>query len=72
MRIVDLRSDTVTMPTLKMRWAMKEAEVGDDSFGEDPTTNRFERIAAGKLGKEVAVSDCHSKLIMSEKIFFVD
>ncbi len=42
MRTVDLRSDTVTRPTLKMRQAMKDAEVGDDGFGDDPTTNRFE------------------------------
>ena len=46
MQIIDLRSDTVTKPTLKMRQAMKEAEVGDDGFGEDPTTNRFEKMAA--------------------------
>lgn len=55
MRIVDLRSDTVTMPTLKMRQVMKDAEVGDDGFGEDPTTNRFEEVAAEKLGKEDAL-----------------
>lgn len=55
MRIVDLRSDTVTMPTLKMRQVMKDAEVGDDGFGEDPTTNRLEEMAAEKLGKEDAL-----------------
>ncbi|MFQ5685684.1 MAG: threonine aldolase family protein [Candidatus Scalindua sp.] len=55
MRIVDLRSDTVTLPTLKMRQAMKDAEVGDDGFGEDPTTNRFEKMAAERLGKEDAL-----------------
>jgi threonine aldolase len=55
MRIVDLRSDTVTMPTSKMRQAMQDAEVGDDGFGEDPTTNRLEEMAAGKLGKEDAL-----------------
>ncbi len=55
MQIVDLRSDTVTKPTLKMRQAMKEAEVGDDGFGEDPTTNRFEKMAAEVLGKEDAL-----------------
>lgn len=58
MRIVDLRSDTVTEPTLKMRQAMKEAEVGDDGFGEDPTTNRLEKIAAEKVGKEDALFVC--------------
>ena len=55
MRIVDLRSDTVTTPTLKMRQVMKDAEVGDDGFGEDPTTNRLEEMAAEKLGKEDAL-----------------
>ena len=55
MRIVDLRSDTVTMPTSKMRQVMKDAEVGDDGFGEDPTTNRLEEVAAERLGKEDAL-----------------
>ena len=55
MRIVDLRSDTVTRPTLKMRQAMKDAEVGDDGFGDDPTTNRFEKMAADCVGKEDAL-----------------
>ncbi|MCP4253431.1 MAG: aminotransferase class I/II-fold pyridoxal phosphate-dependent enzyme [Candidatus Scalindua sp.] len=55
MRIVDLRSDTVTRPTLKMRQVMKEAEVGDDGFGDDPTTNRFEKMAADCVGKEDAL-----------------
>ncbi len=55
MRIVDLRSDTVTRPTLKMRQAMMDAEVGDDGFGDDPTTNRFEKIAAESVGKEDAL-----------------
>ncbi|GAX59389.1 threonine aldolase [Candidatus Scalindua japonica] len=55
MRIVDLRSDTVTTPTLKMRQAMKDAEVGDDGFGDDPTTNRLEKIASDRAGKEDAI-----------------
>lgn len=55
MRTVDLRSDTVTKPTLKMRQIMNEAEVGDDGFGEDPTTNKFEKMAAEKVGKEDAL-----------------
>ena len=38
-KIVDLRSDTVTKPSLKMRQAMADAIVGDDVFGEDPTVN---------------------------------
>ncbi|MFQ6039866.1 MAG: threonine aldolase family protein, partial [Candidatus Poribacteria bacterium] len=54
-RIVDLRSDTVTKPTPKMRAAMMSAEVGDDCYGEDPTVNELERIAAEKVGKEAAV-----------------
>jgi len=55
MRIVDLRSDTVTHPTPSMRKAMAEAEVGDDVMGEDPTVNRLEELAAEKLGKEAAL-----------------
>jgi threonine aldolase len=53
--IVDLRSDTVTLPTLAMRRAMFEAELGDDVYGEDPTVNRLEAIAAERLGKEAAM-----------------
>lgn len=52
---VDLRSDTVTLPTPEMRRAMAEAELGDDVFGEDPTVNRLEELAAERLGKEAAV-----------------
>ncbi len=55
MRIIDLRSDTMTKPTDAMRRAMAEAEVGDDVFGEDPTVNRLEEMAAGRLGKEAAM-----------------
>ena len=44
--VIDLRSDTVTVPTPAMRKAMFEAEVGDDVYGEDPTINRLERRAA--------------------------
>ena len=46
MRTIDLRSDTVTQPTPAMREAMYRAEVGDDVFGEDPTVNRLEKMAA--------------------------
>lgn len=53
--IVDLRSDTVTKPTLEMRAAMMAAEVGDDVYGEDPTVNALEQEVAAILGKEVAV-----------------
>jgi threonine aldolase len=52
---IDLRSDTVTRPTPAMRQAMAEAIVGDDQYGEDPTVNRLERLAAEMLGKEAAV-----------------
>ena len=55
MRIVDLRSDTMTQPTDAMRQAMANAEVGDDVFGEDPTVNRLEEMAAERLGKEAAL-----------------
>ena len=47
---IDLRSDTVTQPTLAMREAMARAEVGDDVFGDDPTINRLETLAAERLG----------------------
>ncbi len=53
--VVDLRSDTVTTPTPEMRRAMAEAEVGDDVFGEDPTVNRLEAVAAERLGKEAGL-----------------
>lgn len=55
MRIIDLRSDTVTKPTAAMRAAMAAAEVGDDVYGEDPTVNRLEALAALKMGKEAAL-----------------
>jgi threonine aldolase len=54
-KVIDLRSDTVTLPTPTMRQAMFEAKLGDDVYGEDPTVNRLEAIAAEKLGKEAAV-----------------
>jgi threonine aldolase len=55
MRVVDLRSDTVTLPSDEMREAMARAELGDDVFGEDPTVNRLERMAAERVGKEAAL-----------------
>ncbi len=55
MRTVDLRSDTMTKPTPAMCQAMAEAEVGDDVFGEDPTINRLESMAAEIMGKEAAL-----------------
>ncbi|WP_077210526.1 low-specificity L-threonine aldolase [Bacillus dakarensis] len=53
--MIDLRSDTVTKPSEKMRKAMYEAEVGDDVYGEDPTVNKLEETAAAILGKEKAL-----------------
>jgi len=53
--IADFRSDTVTRPTPEMRRAMAEAEVGDDSYGEDPTVNLLQEEAAAIVGKEAAV-----------------
>ncbi len=55
MKLIDLRSDTITHPTSEMRKAMFEAEVGDDVFGEDPTVNRLEALAATKTGKEAGL-----------------
>ena len=53
--MIDLRSDTVTKPSPAMREAMAHAEVGDDVFGEDPTVNRLQEVAARLLGKEAAL-----------------
>lgn len=55
MEIVDLRSDTVTQPTPEMREAMAKAEVGDDVFGDDPTVNRLQEMAAERMGKEAGL-----------------
>jgi len=52
---IDLRSDTVTRPSKGMRRAMAGAKVGDDVFGEDPTVNRLQELAAELLGKEAAL-----------------
>ena len=55
MKLIDFRSDTVTKPTLAMRRAMAEAEVGDDVYGEDPMVNRLEERVAERLGLEAAL-----------------
>jgi threonine aldolase len=55
MHKIDLRSDTVTLPSPAMREAMANAELGDDVYGEDPTVNKLEALAAAKLGKEAAL-----------------
>lgn len=53
--VIDLRSDTVTLPSPAMREAMYRAEVGDDVYGEDPTINRLQELAAERTGKEAAL-----------------
>ncbi len=55
MEWIDLRSDTVTHPTKAMRKAMANAEVGDDVFGEDPSVNKLQMMAAEKMGKEAGL-----------------
>jgi threonine aldolase len=52
---IDLRSDTVTLPTEEMLDAIRHAKLGDDVFREDPTVNRLEKMAAEKMGKEAAL-----------------
>lgn len=54
-RIIDLRSDTVTLPTEEMLEAIKEARLGDDVYREDPTVNALEALAAEKMGKDAAL-----------------
>jgi threonine aldolase len=54
-KMIELRSDTFTLPTPAMRRAMADAEVGDDQYGEDPTVNRLERRSAEIVGKEAAM-----------------
>lgn len=54
-RVVDLRSDTVSVPTPNMRRAIYDADVGDDVYGEDPTTSLLERRSAELFGKEAAL-----------------
>ncbi|MCP4139209.1 MAG: low-specificity L-threonine aldolase [Chloroflexi bacterium] len=55
MKIIDLRSDTVTQPTPAMREAMANANVGDDVYGEDSTVNQLQEMAAEMLGKEAGL-----------------
>lgn len=52
---IDLRSDTVTLPTDEMRQAMFEAVVGDDVYGDDATINELERLTAEMFGKEAGL-----------------
>lgn len=55
MNYIDFRSDSVTWPTEEMRSAMMQAIVGDDAFGEDPTTNELESYGASLAGKEASL-----------------
>jgi threonine aldolase len=55
MEWIDLRSDTVTKPTPEMRKAMADADVGDDVFGDDPTINKLQDLAAEMMGKEAGL-----------------
>ena len=55
MKYIDLRSDTVTLPTESMLKAMRSAEMGDDVYGEDPTVNRLQDMAAERMGKEAGL-----------------
>src|SRR5688572_32632038 len=55
MQPIDLRSDTVTQPSAAMREAMARAQVGDDVFGDDPTVNRLQEIAAERFGMEAGL-----------------
>jgi len=54
-KFIDLRSDTVSMPTPAMREAMYRAEVGDDVYSEDPSVNRLEEMSAERMGKEAGL-----------------
>jgi threonine aldolase len=53
--VIDLRSDTVTLPTPAMRQAIADAELGDDVYGEDPSVRRLQEQAAARLGKDAAL-----------------
>src|SRR5437879_2769704 len=55
MPTIDLRSDTVTLPTPEMRRAIAQAELGNDVYGEDPTVNKLEALAAERTGKQAAM-----------------
>ncbi len=55
MPLIDMRSDTVTKPTPSMWKAIASAEVGDDVYGDDPTINQLEKMAARRMGKESAL-----------------
>ena len=54
-QVIDLRSDTVTLPSSEMLEAIKTIDLGDDVFSEDPTVNRLQEKAATLIGKEDAI-----------------
>jgi threonine aldolase len=54
-KAIDLRRDTVTLPTEEMLEAIKRAPLGDDVYGEDPTANKLEEMAADRMGEEAAL-----------------
>ncbi|MFA7651419.1 MAG: beta-eliminating lyase-related protein, partial [Synergistaceae bacterium] len=58
MKVIDLRSDTVTKPSEEMRKVMADAEVGDDVYGDDPSSNELAFYAAKITGKEEALYAC--------------
>ena len=69
-RAIDLRSDTLTQPTDTMRRAMADAEVGDDQYGEDPTVNRLEAVAAERYEqqeapRQAALASCRTRFSSS-------
>ena len=55
MKVIDLRSDTVTKPSPEMREVIAKADVGDDVYGEDPSVNLLEEESARLLGKEAGL-----------------
>lgn len=66
METIDLRSDTVTLPTPEMREAMYRAEIGDDGYKEDATVHYLQQLAADRVGKEAALffpSGCMANLV---------
>ena len=69
MNYIDLRSDTVTKPTKKMRESMLTALVGDDVFSDDPTANELELLVAKKMGKEAGIF-CPSGTFSNELALF--
>lgn len=72
--IVDLRSDTISKPTQEMRNVMRDAEVGDDVYNEDPTVKILEKRSAELLGKEAALfapTGTMANLIASNFFYFL-